>query len=117
MKGFGLVSKLAGSGTVMISLRGELDFEHAYVFDEELRSVEAAEPSSIILDLRRLDFIDSCGVGRLLAARHRAARTGRRLVLLRGSPTVQRVFALCGLADAFEIVRDVPAELRAAGPG
>jgi hypothetical protein len=38
-------------------------------------------------------------------------------VLLRGSPTVQRVFALCGLAEAFEIVRDVPAELLRAEPG
>ena len=113
MKAFGLVSERAGSGTVLMSLRGELDFEHAYLFDETLRDAEAAEPASIVLDLRKLDFIDSCGLGRLLAARRRAARAGRRLVLIRGGPRIQRVFALSGLADTFEIVRDVPAELRA----
>ena len=116
MKGFGLVAERAGSGTVLISLRGELDFEHAYQFDEELRSAEAVEPSAIVLDLRRLGFIDSCGIGRLLAARRRAARAGRRLVLVRGGPAIQRVFALSGLADAFEIVRDIPAELLRTAP-
>jgi anti-anti-sigma factor len=114
MKAFGLVSERAGSGTVLMSLRGELDFEHAYMFDEELRSVEAAAPSAIVLDLRTLDFIDSFGIGRLLAARRRAARAGHRLVLVHGGPPIRRVFALSGLADVFEIVRDVPAELRAA---
>jgi anti-anti-sigma factor len=116
MKGFGLVSERAGSDTVLISLRGELDFAHAYQFDEELRSAEAAEPSAIVLDLRKLGFIDSCGIGRLLAARRRAARAGRRFVLVRGGPTIQRVFALSGLADAFEIVRDIPVELRRTAP-
>jgi|SRR5215210_8523748 len=111
MKGFGLVSERAASGTVTISLRGELDFGHAYLFDEELRNVEATEPSSIVLDLRRLDFIDSCGVGRLLAARRRAARAGHRLILLRGGASVQRLFALSGLAAAFEIVPELPPEL------
>ncbi len=116
MKGLRLVSRRAGSDVVLISLRGEFDFGHVYLFDEELRAVEATEPSSIVLDLRRLDFIDSSGIGRLLAARRRAGRAGHRLVLVRGGPTIQRVFALSGLADSFEIVSDLPAELGSAAP-
>jgi anti-sigma B factor antagonist len=111
MKAFGLTLERAASGAVVISLRGEFDFEHAYFFDEELRAVEAGEPSAIVIDLRRLDFIDSCGIGRLLSARRRAARAGCRFLLVRGGRSIERVFALSGLTDSFETVDDVPAEL------
>ena len=38
-----------------------------------------------MIDLRELNFLDSCGLSRLLAARRRARRAGHRLVLVRGS--------------------------------
>ena len=65
-----------------------------------------------MLDLRQLDFVDSSGIRQLLAARRRAGRACRRFLLVRGGPPVQRVMALAGLQDVFEMVGDVPAELR-----
>jgi anti-anti-sigma factor len=94
-----------------VTLQGELDLEHAYTFDEELRRLEEAGASKIVLDLRGLAFLDSCGLARLLAAHRRARRAGRRLVLVRGSQAVQRLFALTAVDEAFEIVGDVPAAL------
>jgi anti-anti-sigma factor len=96
---------------VRVALRGELDLEHAYTFDEELRRVEAARPPCLVIDLRELSFLDSCGLARLLAARRRARRERRRLVLVRGPAAVQRLFALTAVGEAFEIVGDVPAAL------
>ena len=111
MKGFGLVLERLPSGAVCLLLRGELDFEHAYTFDEELQGIERARPPCIVLDLRQLSFVDSCGMGRLLAARRRALRAKRRLLLIRGGQAIDRLLALTRLEDEFEIVRDLPSEL------
>ena len=84
MHGFGLTIEELDAGAIRIALRGELDLAHAYTFDEELRRVEEARPSCVVLDLRELRFLDSCGLARLLAARRRARKAGHRLLLVRG---------------------------------
>lgn len=112
MSGFGLTIEEYEPGAVKFALRGELDLAHAYAFDEELRTVEATRPSTVVIDLRELTFLDSCGLARLLAARRRARRLGHRLLLVRGSATVQRLFALAAVDEAFEMVSDVPALTR-----
>src|SRR3954463_5491071 len=82
--GFELTVQQIGSGAVSIRLRGALDLAYAYRFDDELRHAERDASSCLVLDLRELDFVDSAGISRILAARRRARRTGRRLVLVRG---------------------------------
>ena len=104
MRGLALTIEPLKDDAVKIALRGELDLEHAYTFDEELKRVEALGPSCICLDLRELTFLDSCGLARLVAARRRAMKAGRRLVLVRGTAAVQRVFQLTAVDEAFEIV-------------
>lgn len=106
MTGLALSIEPLENDGVKITLRGELDLEHAYTFDEELRRVEALEPPCICLDLRGLTFLDSCGLARLVAARRRARKLGHRLVLVRGSPAVQRLFALTAVDEHFEIVNE-----------
>ena len=104
MRGLALTIEQLKHDAVKIALRGELDLEHAYTFDEELKRVEALNLRCICLDLRELTFLDSCGLARLVAARRRAMKAGRRLVLVRGSAAVQRVFQLTAVDEAFEIV-------------
>ena len=95
-----------------VALRGELDLAHAYTLDEELRRVEQGCPSCIVIDLRELSFVTSCGVSRLVAARRRARRADRRLVLVRGGRAVQRLLTLSAVDQTFELVNDVPPPLR-----
>lgn len=113
MRGFGLTIEPLAGGAVRVALRGELDLEHAYTFDEEMRRVEGARPSCLVLDLRGLSFLDSSGLARLLAANRRARRERRRLVLVRGSAAVQRLLAITAVGHHFETVSEVPDELRA----
>jgi anti-sigma B factor antagonist len=96
-------------GDVTVALHGELDLEHAYDFDIQLRRLEATHPRCLILDLRELKFLDSSGLARLLAARRRARRDRRRLVLVRGTATVQKLFAVTALDEQFEMVSAPPA--------
>src|SRR5688572_9452002 len=76
---------------VRIALSGELDMVCAYTFDARLREVEERSPEFILLDIHELDFVDSAGVGRILAAHRRARQADRPLRMTRGSKTVQRV--------------------------
>jgi anti-anti-sigma factor len=108
LRGFKLIVDQLGDGVARVALRGELDLGHAYLFDEELRRVEAREPPTLVLDLRELSFVDSCGLARLLAVRARALRAGRRLVLVRGTEAVQRLLALTAVADLFDFVDEIP---------
>src|SRR3982750_526459 len=125
MRGFGLTIEPLAGGAVRVALRGELDLEHAYTFDEELRRVEGERPPCLVLDLKGLSFMDSCGLARLLAANRRAHRERRRLVLVRGSVPGRRgllfgrgiapfqgLLAIPAVGHHFETVSELPAELR-----
>ena len=109
MQGFGLMIEELDAGAVRIALRGELDLAHAYTFDEELRRVEEARPPCVVLDLRELTL------PRLVRARPPARRPPARpqgrapaRCSCAGPPTIQRLFALSAVDEAFEMVMDVP---------
>jgi anti-sigma B factor antagonist len=105
-RGFRLSVEEPSPGSMMVTLRGELDAATAYTFDAELRLVEERGPALVVLDLRELSFMDSTGLARLLAASRRASRGRWRLVLVRGPRTIQRVLALTGMAERFDQVAD-----------
>jgi anti-anti-sigma factor len=104
LHGFELTVQHIGTGAVSLRLRGALDLAYAYRFDDELRHAERDASSLLILDLRDLDFVDSAGMSRILAARRRARRSGRRMVLVRGSRAVQRFLQVAALTEHFEYV-------------
>src|SRR5688500_20372708 len=97
MHSFGLTTDELAADVVRIAVAGELDYDRAYIFDTELRAIEARRPATIVLDLRRLRFLDSTGLSRILAADRRARRAGRRFVVVRGSKAVQRLFAMTAM--------------------
>ena len=82
-----------GLNAAWVQVTGELDVDTTPQFEQTLR-----EPSSqlVVLDLRELAFMDSSGVHAIVNASARARQFGRRLVLLRGPPRVDRIFGLTG---------------------
>jgi anti-anti-sigma factor len=101
-----LSSERAGDNAIRVVVAGELDMASAPKIEEELRSVEQQDPSVILLDLRELDFMDSSGLRAILTADARARDQGRRLVVIRGSENIQRLFAVTRLDERMEIVDD-----------
>ncbi len=92
---------------VVLSIGGELDLASSPLLDQELTRVTATEPELLVLDLRELAFMDSTGLSVLVRAHHHAEEAGRRMVLVRGGPQVQRLLTLTGLADRLPIVDSV----------
>jgi anti-sigma B factor antagonist len=91
-------------GAIRIALSGELDLASALTFDEELRRAEERSPDTMVLDLRRLRFMDSTGLRLIMSAHSRARTRGRRLAIVLGSDPVKRIFRLAGVARRLEIV-------------
>jgi anti-anti-sigma factor len=93
-------------GQVRVALVGELDIASAPQFEDSLEKVEASAPAVLVLDLRKVEFIDSTGLRAVIAADERARSGGRRLVIVRGTAAVERVFSVTQLDQRLEIVDD-----------
>jgi anti-anti-sigma factor len=96
-----------------LALQGELDLETTPQFRERLAGVEDQAPT-LIVDLRRVTFMDSSWIGELLGAHQRARRAGRRLVVLRTSGTpIERVLHLSSMDRMVETAAAPPEEVGA----
>jgi anti-sigma B factor antagonist len=95
--------------TVRLALTGELDIAGAARVEQELERIEREAPTTLVLDLRELVFMDSTGLRVIVAADERAREQSRRLVVVRGSETVQRIIEMTRLHERLEIVDDLAA--------
>jgi anti-anti-sigma factor len=109
MSTFELTTERGKNGAVRLVLSGELDIATAPQVEEELERLEPDTPRVLILDLRGLDFMDSTGLRTVVAADTRAREAGRRLVVVRGSAAVDRIFSVTHLDERLEIVEDLAA--------
>jgi anti-sigma B factor antagonist len=94
------------NGLVHVALLGELDLSTVSKVQEALRKVEADSPSTVVVDLSKLTFLDSTGLRCIVTADERARDEGRRVVIVRGPDAVQRVFAITRLEERLEMVDD-----------
>ena len=105
----GVVSELA-SGRALLALRGELDLATVPEAEAALMRLEHdSNPTTIVLDLHELLFMDSTGLRFVLAADARATGSDRRFVVVRGPRNVHRVFLLALLEDRLEFVETAEA--------
>lgn len=89
-------------------MTGELDLASSALLEEQLETVARSE--SVIVDLRKLEFIDSTGLSVLVKAHQEAQESGRKFGLVRGSAQVQRLLGLTGLAERLTVA-DAPDDL------
>ena len=99
-----LVCSWTGGGldAAWVHVAGELDIATVPQLDRMLRESQV-EARLVVLDLRELEFMDSCGAHALVGHAVRARKAGRRLVLLRGRVIVDRMLTLTGCSGDLEI--------------
>src|SRR5438552_1582110 len=97
----------AGNGrTALVGWRGPLDVETVARFEERLDPYLKEPDQSILLDLRRVEYIDSAGLRFLLALRERLAEARDRVILIvKRESRVERTLCLVGFDKMFEMVR------------
>ena len=105
MANLSLETSVAG-GAAVVALSGELDLAGAAVLERELERLEDDSPGAIVLDLRRVEFMDSSGLRLIAVAMQRAQAGRRRFALVPGRDQVMRVFDITRMRERLEFVRD-----------
>jgi len=83
----------------VVVLGGELDMASAPVLQRALADGQMAHVTAIVLDLRELAFIDSTGLRVVLAAFESSRDRGQDFAVTRGSPQVERLLSITGVAE------------------
>ncbi len=94
----------------MVVVGGELDLASGPELERALQEILAQPGEQLVIDLRQLDFMDSTGLSIIVRAHQHFVEAGRELALVRGSPQVQRLLDLTGVAARLRLV-DSPEEL------
>jgi anti-sigma B factor antagonist len=90
---------------VRVSPVGELDVATAEPLVQTIRELRRSGVKHLILDLRRISFIDSSGVRVAWDLHTEATGNGLRFELVPGPPHVQRIFELTGTHEWLPFVR------------
>jgi anti-anti-sigma factor len=101
-----------GEQTVLVGVSGELDLASSPELERELERGIASEAELLIIDLRKLEFMDSTGLSVLVRAHQKATQSGKRFAIVKGPQQVERLLSLTGVADRLTVV-DTPEELLA----
>ena len=91
-----------------VELSGELDISSAASVESRLIELEGREPERLLLDLRRVNFIDSTGLSMIINADGRARKAGRRLTIVSGDGVPRRILRTVGLEDRLDVVSEMP---------
>jgi anti-anti-sigma factor len=87
-----------------VFLSGELTFTDNVAFREVADRLFKASDRPLVMDLSKLEFIDSAGLGMLLIAREEAGKANRALSLRGPQGQVERMFSVTKFNTLFTIV-------------
>ena len=88
-----------------VSLIGDLTFTDHVTFRDILARLIQANRKTVTIDLSKLDFVDSAGLGMLLIAKEEVAKANRSLTLSHPKKQVERMFAVTKFDSLFTIQR------------
>ncbi|WP_426511231.1 STAS domain-containing protein [Dactylosporangium sp. McL0621] len=109
-------------GTVVVEVLGPLEAATVSALRSVvLDTVETYRPRLLAIDLRRVPFMDSIGIGALVAASNKVREVGGDIEVRSPSPFVHRLLQITGLTELFGLpdlpedapVSGAPVELRA----
>lgn len=103
-----------GDALVARVLAARIDAAVAIRFKDVMREVLQTPAPRVLLDLSRVDFLDSSGLGAVVAVM-KLAGPARSLELAGLTPTVQKVFRLTRMDQVFTIHPAAPGGAHHAG--
>jgi anti-sigma B factor antagonist len=104
------------NGAVVIEVDGEVELHCAPQLREELHRVCEGAATCVVVDLSRVSFIDSTGLGVLIGGLKRAREKGT-LSLVCPQQRVKRIFEITGLTQVFTLFDTVDAAIGACSEG
>lgn len=106
-----LVAEQRGEIIVVQALGDRIDAAGAIQFKDRMRELTQTASLRVILDMSRVAFLDSSGLGAVVAVM-KALGPERKLELSGLTATVQKVFRLTRMDSIFTIHDQIPDDLR-----
>lgn len=107
-----LSSTVAGDAHIITVSVDRIDAAMAIQFKEDMRTQTADATGRVILDLSEVEFIDSSGLGAIVASMKQLGE-GRSLDLAGLTPIVEKVFRLTRMDTIFNLFPTLDAALSA----
>jgi anti-sigma B factor antagonist len=99
------IDETAREDAVALGLAGDLDMSATFALEPVLDRILADGARELVLDLGGVGFVDSSGLGLLIATHERTSDADVAMAITGAAPEIQRVFQIAGL-DGVLPVRD-----------
>lgn len=91
-------------GIAILTLEGRLAFgQESQSLNQAIATLVGKDQLKIVINLNKLTFIDSCGVGELIAAYSKLSKQGGSLKLASPQDQVQDIFRIVRLPVVLEV--------------
>ncbi len=97
-----LMAEQQGDVLVISAMHDRIDAAGAIQFKDRMRELTQTMTPRVVLDMSRVNFLDSSGLGAVVASM-KALGPDRKLELSGLTPTVQKVFRLTRMDSVFVI--------------
>ncbi|MFO0972750.1 MAG: STAS domain-containing protein [Phycisphaerae bacterium] len=104
------------AGATVVALRGASTMEQSEEIRARLLAVLEERPGVVVLDLSGLSFIESTGLGSIVAAHIRARRAGAVIRMVNPTPAIRELLRTTRLTELFGVYSDVSAAVAAPVP-
>ncbi len=96
------------NGASVITLRGEIDVYTAPRLRQTLIDLVDSGVTNIVVDMEKVDFLDSTGLGVLVGGLKRVKDKDGSLKLVATQDRILKIFDITGLARVFPIFGSLP---------
>jgi anti-anti-sigma factor len=92
---FAVTNRAGENGTTIVAVAGELDLYRIRALTQALQS--ASDTARVVLDLRKVTFLDSTTLALLVQEHRRLQEAGRELIVRVGEQTPTTAFTVTGI--------------------
>jgi len=107
------ISQQTEGSVRILSCQGRLDAQVSGVLKENIQQLVDDGAVSLVIDLEGVDFLDSSGLGALVAGLRKAKEKRGEIKLSGLRPDVRSIFDITRVARLFHICQDIPEAVKA----
>jgi anti-sigma B factor antagonist len=91
------------SEVCVVTLEGEIDVYTSIQLKQDIATILAEGQKYVVLNVSKVEYLDSTGLGVLIGTLKRLRETGGNLVIVGPAPRITRIFEITGLYKIFAI--------------
>lgn len=87
----------------VVDLTGEVDAYTSARFRESIIELIESGAANLVIDMEKVEYIDSSGLGALVGGLKRASERSGKIVIVCNNPQIRKVFEITGLEKVFHL--------------